>query len=690
MNARLVAVRALVVGTAIAVGGLGGGLALAQGAPPSGSLTGTVSQIIPATSTAAEEIVVSPQGTTGADTFALAPSTTYTLAAPGLDSLDVALSAAALAVGETVSVTAASQATSPASLAGVWVHGALVVGQVTAIVQGSAFDVTAGGSVTQVADTGLSASVVPAVGADVAVYGIPTGTNALTGYAVYTQAYPPVTGTITTVGNGAITLAADAGSFTAALPAAVPVNVGSAPAGQAFLLPGAQATVTYSVSEAGAATAQVQLTPTTISGTLVAAPQTNAGVTTFTVATGTNSSQAVAATAATTVTGGSLASAQAGTAVTVTGVLASNLLTALSVTLGTATTPSGPPTPPVPPPTRISGTVAAVSASSITVDAEDGPFTATLTSATQVQVGSESATLADLAPGQEVSLRLVQASGPSGSSGGTPQVAAVAIRPQHLRGTVTAVTSQTAFTVQTPEGESVAVTVAPGAGVSGSVAVGNVVQAQGLDMAPAAFEAFALMTRTPPPMSVHGTITALTATSITVAGGGPRPEHAGRRGDPPAPASVTFTLAGATQVFVGDRSMSIDALAVGEAVDVTAAPGSLVAATVRVRPSHVAGTVVAVATSGSDTVLTVAAHGPGPRPLAPAARALDAGGPRTAGSVAVTVLPDTQVSSPGASQAPALAVGQRIDAMGGWTGTTLMAAAVVVLPAQGGPAHGGH
>lgn len=699
MSVRLAGPRAAAVGLAVALGGLGfGSLAFAQGAPPSGSVTGTITAIVSATSTSPEEIVVAPAGTTNTyDTYALGASTAYTLAAPGLDGVDVALTAAAVAVGETVSVTTAAAGTPPTA-GGVWVDGVLVDGQVTAV-SASGFTVDTGGTITAVADAALPATEIPADGAEVAVYGIATGTDAMSAYAVYAQGYPAVSGTISSVQGGEITLAADAGSFAASLGSA-PVTVGDLPATSAFLLPGAQATVSYAVSEAGASATAVSVAATTVTGTLQAAPQAASGVSTFTVVTAAGTTQQVSATGAATVTGGTLAGAAAGTPVSVTGVLVGSLLSAVQVTLGGAST--APPGPPASLPVEVSGAVAAVSASSITIDAEDGPFTAAIDSATRVQVGDVGAAASDLAPGQDVAIGLAAA---ATGSGGAPTAATIRIEPQHLVGTITAVASTTAFTVRTGEGELVAVTVAAGAttGDAGSApAVGDRVEASGLDAPPAAFEAFALSAAVPPPVSARGTITALTPTSLTLSvmgpGGRGRGERANRnrRGDAPnsqVASTETFALTGTTRVSVGDRTLSTDVLAVGEWATVVAASGSaaagdLVAESVMLAPSRLVGTILTVAASGTDTVLTVATRGRGPRPL-DAARRRDGGRPQGA-SVAVEVLPDTTLTSPGTTTAPTLAVGQRINVDGSWTGTTLMAAQVMVLPASASGSDRGH
>jgi hypothetical protein len=327
----------------------------------------------------------------------------------------------------------------------------------------------------------------------------------------------------------------------------------------------------------------------------------------------------------------------------------------------------------------VHGTVAAVSGTSLTIDSEDGPFTANLSSSTAVSLGHATLAVSDLSPGQTVDARYA-------SQNQTVVVTRIRIQPQSLRGTVTQVSSPTSFTVTTPEGTPVNVTLAPSAqmnvsGVTGSVTVSEQITAMGLDQSGDAFLAFSAHAKAPEPTILNGTITEVVGSTLTIMATG---DH--RFGVP-----VTVTLTANTKVRVQSRTMSAKILAMGERARIRAVPdsqtaGQLDAQEIWLMPGRLRGVIQSVNTQGNDTVLTVYAMGdlpmPGTKP--PGKPEYKANrGQRHAMPIRlaqVYVLPDTHVRGVNTSASTPLQSGEWVNVFGSWATSGLMAASVFVMP----------
>jgi hypothetical protein len=237
--------------------------ALPAGAQSPSTVSGTIQAIYPATSTTPEEIGVAESG--GTILYALSPQTTYSLSAAGLASAP-AVASADLAVGEQVQVTLGStESSGVVDAAAVALDAQITMGQIESVSsvtgQPTAFSVLANGqssSFTTASDAVVAPSgTTLAVGQGAVVYSLSEGGSASPATAFVVDlngAYPPFSGTIASANGTALDLTTSSGALSFAYTSTTPVSVGQTAATDAYLLPGASASVTYSGNQAGAKT----------------------------------------------------------------------------------------------------------------------------------------------------------------------------------------------------------------------------------------------------------------------------------------------------------------------------------------------------------------------------------------------------------------------------------------------------
>lgn len=653
---------------------------------PTADPSGTIAAIQPATATTPEEIELALAGG-GLTWYALTSQTTYSLVGPGLGAGAPTPTASDLAVGEQVDLTPAATSTQGvADAAQVALVSQVAMGEVTSVAtslgQPTAFTLSANGSAADFV-TAPGVLVSPSsgtlsVGQGVVVYALDQGGSADVAYAIdLPGAYPTLSGTVAAAGPTPLTLSTVSGPLSFALTGATSILVGTTAAASTYLLPGAQADVTFTVGSAGAQASTVSLTSSTLSGT-VTAVSPSGSATDLTLATA-QGVVTVAVLPTTQLGGAGLGEFVPGATVTATGVLVANTLTALSLAL-TSPPPAASDT--------ASGTVTAVTATSLSLATPSATLLFALTPSTAVHVGPYAAASADLAAGEQATVTYTP-----GATGVQGTATAVAVVPQSLEGSVAAVASPTAFTL-TRAGASVSVSVAPDASVQGGPpAVGDAARLLGVFLSPAAFEAFAVdlapAAPTPPPVTVptflNGRILSATAADIVLWARG---------------RTWTLALVPTTRYRVGLAGGDPSLLAAGERASVLAAPdpvqsGQLDALAVILAPAVAVGVVENVETASGATTLTVRGRlfargalppwaaddhgrggGRGRAPFPPV------GGGRT---FTVTLLPATHViyllwGTAGAGTAPAPAPGQEVAVLGAEGDATLMAADVYVLP----------
>ena len=640
--------------------------------------SGTITAVTAATATTPAEVVVD-----GA-TFALTSATTYALAGPGLPSSPPAVTAAALAVGESAQVAAAATSTDGITDAqAIELDAQVTMGEITAVSSAvdapTAFTVTTG-SQSLAFTTAADAVVAPsagdlALGQDVVVDSLAQGTGAATAYVVDAAgAFPAITGSVVSANGSSLVLSTNAGDLTFAYSSSVPVDVGSAATSDADLLPGTQATVTYGVSEAGATATAITLAATTVEGSITAATTSGDNID-LTLSTTAGSVTVIVPTTASVASPGP-SGLVVGAAIDATGVLVGSTLTALSVGY-TATAGTG----------EATGTITAVvPGTSISVDTASGTLTFALTDTTSVDVGSLGASVADLAEGEAVAVTYA-----SGSATTTPTATAITVTAQTLSGTVGTSPTATAFTLTTAAGEVVDVSVAPDAVTTGTVVAGAAVTVSGVSLTSTTFEAFGLnvgSTSTAPttmPEVVVGTIASVSSSAITL--------------DTRDGQSDTVALTATTRVNLGMRTVTTSLLAAGEWARVRVAPDATVAGqedavAIYLLPRAVAGTVASVTTGASGTVVTLTGRMVGH--LLPIGRGRgDGWGDNVHGGRTVTVTiptgtPVTVLGQAGSTSAT-LAKGDAIIADGAIAGDGIVAVQVwlVPTPAARGP-HQGH
>ncbi len=556
------------------------------------NLSGTIQAIVPQTGTAAEEIVVSESSGVSV-TYALTSQTAYSLMGAGLGANAPTITSANLAVGQQVEVTpSATPIAGVNDAASVAVDAQITMGQISSVSsgngQGTSFDVVANGKTSafsEAADAVVSGSASLAVGQDAVVYSVNEGGSSATAFVVdLNGAFPTFTGTVASANGSALTLMTESGSLNFAYTSATPVTVGQSAVSDAYLIPGAQVTVSYSVDPSGAIASAFSVAPATVSGTITNVSPSQ-GATDLAVSTA-SGPVTVAVLPSTGLGTATLSQFVSNASVTATGVLVGSTLTAVSLSLA---------------PTQVTGTVASVpSSSSFVVSTANGSTAFLLSSATTVDVGSYPATSANIAVGEQVTVAYQSQT----SNGTTVNTASsVTIAPQTLLGTVGAAPTATSFSVTTQGGSSVAVTLSPNAVVSGTIAQGDTVSLIGISLSSTSFEAFAVNSqasatqpgRTEQQMVV-GRVSAVSSTSLILNG---------RDGQ-----TYTVALSPTTVIRLGSMTANPSLLAVGEWARVRMSPsattsGSPVALAVQLFPRTAIGVVEKVATSSTGTVLTL-------------------------------------------------------------------------------------
>ena len=293
------------------------------------------------------------------------------------------------------------------------------------------------------------------------------------------------------------------------------------------------------------------------------------------------------------------------------------------------------------------GVVTAVTATSVTITSEHGTAVVlTITPTTLFTVGGTSATVSSLAVGENVKVA-VDPTSPS-----TATLINIAA-PRGVHGQVTAVTA-TSVTITSEHGTPVVLTITPTTTFSvgsttataASLAVGDRVSATLDPTAPTTATQISITM----PEGVHGQVTAVTATSVTIAS-----EH----GTP-----VVVTITPTTTFSEGSVSATIAALAVGERVEVKLSPTVPNTATqINIQLMRVEGLVSAV----NATTLTLA-KGEG-------------------WTFSVTLSPTTTFSSGGtATTISSVTAGTRVEVQGIMSAdhTTINAVNVAVLNSNSG------
>lgn len=655
-------------------------LPVASGSASGGS-TGTIQTIYAPTGTTPEEIAVA--GSAGSALYAITGQTTYRLAGAGLGANAPAVGAADLAVGEQVDVTATSvQTAGVTDAASIALAARLTLGEITAVTaasgQPTTFDLLANGQ---------AFSFVEAADATVAPAGTALGTNQ--GAVVYslaegaspaapetafvvdrTGALPTFSGTIASANGAALALSTASGPLDFAYTSTTPVAVGQTAAGDAYLVPGAQASVVYGVNEGGAAASAISLQASTIDGTITAVRQDRAAV--DLTLSGASGGATVAVLPTTDLGGASLSQLVPQASVRATGVLVGSVLTAVSLTLAQG---------------RASGTVTSVSpAAALVVGTPGGAMTFALSASTAVEVGTYAATVVYLVPGEQVTVAYQ-----TRASNSTPVNTAtgVTIAPERLSGTVGAAPTPTSFSVTT-QGGAVSVSVAPDATVAGTIAQSATVSLAGVALSGTAFEAFSVAVQAagPPPSRVRAT-----AVGRIRAASAQRLILAGRDGQ-----TYTLSVNASTKVRLGRAAADASLLAAGEWARVRVAPDATTAnqadaLVVYLFARTAIGTVQNAATSPTGTVLTLRGRIVGH--LFPVGKDRGKGERLPAKvdggrSVTVSVPLATPISVLGQSGATGAGfqAGEAIAAEGALADQGLIARQVWILPASSQASHG--
>lgn len=649
-------------------------------------VSGQVTALIAATGTTPAQATVT-EGSGQTVTFALTSATVYTLAAPGLGQNGPALAALDLAVGQEITALLPVVSAGILPQAGqVWIDGKVIGGEVTSVTSKSplSFSLASGGATTGVT-VASGASVTPAaaqvtVGSYLVVYGLPTGFGSLTAYAVFIgTGYPEITGTISgSSGNPPVlSVASFGGNLNLPTLASTIFLVGSQRTDSAYIQPGAELTAALTASASGLSASVVSLIPTTLTGTYISRAVSGTA-TVLNLSANSQTYQVVILPETQLLSSLSVSSLTAGESLTAMGVLSGQTLTAVSLSAGTGT----------PPPAgqfEVSGAVASLGMGSFTLNTANSGLTLAITSATTFRVGPYSAGVGSFAPGETADVTY------QNTSSGDVAIS-VDITPQTLTGKVSAVSTPATFTLTTPEGRSIAVTLTTNVSYSGPtpLAVGDQVDAQGV-LLPEGFLAFAVTVKfAPPPPGTRltGIVTAASATSVTLS--------------PRQGTTVTLVLTTNTQVRIGPLAVPIDLLAPGEHIGVVVVPasngqGEEDVSYIDLHPGVVAGTIQAVDRTGSVVTLTVERPGRGMDDwtLRPDVARHDGRNHRpwaTLHAVHVILEPGSQVQALGQQGSTVdafdLLVGMRVVAIGSWSARGLMAAWVRVLPGHSGHGHG--
>ncbi len=659
--------------------------ALPAGAQASSTVSGTIQAITPATSTTPEEIAVSESS--GTALFALTSSTTYSLSAAGFGSAPPAVGVGDLAVGEQVQVTPASTQTAGVTdAASVAMDAQITMGQVSSLSGAlggpTTFTTVANGQTASFVEAS-DAVVAPsgtslALGDGAVVYSLTENgaSSPATAFAVdLSGAYPTLSGTIAAASGSVLSLSTSSGTLAFNYTSSTPVTVGQAAASDAYLVPGAQASVTYSVSQTGATAASISLPATSVSGTVTSVGQSQ-GVTDLAVSTA-SGSVTVAVLSTTSLGGASLSQLVSDAQISATGVEVGTTLTATSVSLSQ---------------NQATGTITSVSpGASIVVSASSGSMTFMLSSSTAVSVGTYAATAAYLLPNEQVTVQY-QVSSANGATVDT--ATSIVITPQTLSGTVGPNPTSTSFTVAT-QGGPVTVTVAPDAAVTGTIAAGAAVSLSGVSLTSSSFEAFTVTVQAAPqppqPPStgmVVGKIAAVTAQSLTLTG---------RDGQ-----TYDLALTSATKVQLGRASTDTSILAPGEWARVAVGPDATVAnqtdaLVIYLFPRTAIGVIESVTTTSTGTVLTLRGRMVGH--IFPVGRGRGRGedlpgrvvGDRVLTITVPTGTPVSTVGQMGSTTTATFQVGEAIAAEGALADQGLVADQVWVLPASAQPGNGvGH
>lgn len=664
-------------------------MALADNPSPT-PVAGTVVSVAAASATAPAEVVLATASGTDL-TYALTATTVFSLALPGLGTA-ASLPLSALAAGQSVRVTPSGALTDGlATAAAVGADATARMGTVSAVATSgglvTAFDLASGSTTTLYSDTAATQTVSgPALapGQDALVYGLAAGAIH-TAYVVYTANFPALSGTLATA-NGVVGLATPAGTVAFNETSGMAVDVGTHAANSAFLVNGAQASITYAIDANGGEAETVDLAASTVQGTIQQVTPAN-GAIELVVATASGNAT-VAVLSGTGLGGQSLSAFAPGASLSATGVLSGTSLTALSIEL----------TAPAPVSTGqtavVSGSVVSLGSGQAVLDTSGGTLVVNLAPSTAYSVGAYPAQSAALAPGESVTVTYLTV-----AAGSMPTAEAVKITADTLHGQVASMTGAGSFTLSVTGGGSLDVVLAPGAAVYGAsgIAAGDTLTLVGVEAPGQPFSAYAVWVDSasqpvpPAPVGrwVRGRIASVNGPLLTVA----------QRNQGP---SVTVVLTGQTRYSLGGRTADQSLLAAGEAVTIRTIVDPTVAnqvdaVAVFLTPAAVVGTVARVAVSGSNTLLTVQ----GMRaPWGPLRQGRDGwnrhmplipGLGRRRGATFTVILTPSTLIGPGGAQPQ---VGQRIAAVGAWSTQGLMAEDAIVQPAPPPPPlhkdHGGN
>jgi hypothetical protein len=243
---------------------------------------------------------------------------------------------------------------------------------------------------------------------------------------------------------------------------------------------------------------------------------------------------------------------------------------------------------------EVGGIVTALGTNSITIQHHSGtPVVYTTTSATTYRLGTTPTTVAALAVGENVDVAL--------SSTTPTTVTAVDVDLANVEGKVTAISGNTitlgsgSDTRTVTVGTATTYTLGHAASALSAVVVGSHIEARGVAMSSSALNAMSVKIE---PVRLHthaaGIVTALGTNSITIQ------HHSGT--------PVVYTTTSATTYAMGETTVTVAALAVGQNVDVTltaTTPQTVTA--IKVDLANVEGKVTAISGntitlgSGSDT-----------------------------------------------------------------------------------------